>query len=250
MKLFHFTLLTMILVGIPSVTAASVNPGDSTSTCESLLAAAEEAGSRAHGSSEAANLYPAAFKACDRANLSPGLTARVAFQRGNYLHLYDKDIGAAIRVYEKALDDLSSLPEAESAHRVKLLDGLASALESRAGSGEQEAASGDRLRAINVREESLAVRRAVYGPGSPQAVRGLLLLAFTHLPNEPHLAEEYVSEALVVVKAGELAPEAAAETFSALASVYRQQGRLAEANAASERAGELFDKAFPGETQP
>lgn len=243
MRLVQSTLVTVMALLVSTVAAAA--PEQKAAVCAAMLEAAEKVSSEAHRGSEAVQLYTAAFDVCASADLSAELEARVAARRGEVLHLYRNDPGAAIEVYEAGLAALSTATGPDHPARIDLLDGLAGALESRAARSEGPDSVKDRSRSIELRKESLAVRRAAFGMESEETVRGLLLLGFCYLPEEPHLAEGHVAEAVAIAVAHPAMIEPGAEAYSALAEIYRQQGREREALAASEQAGELFARAYP-----
>lgn len=240
MRLIHSPLVIAVtLLGLAPVTPAT----EATTACERALAAAEKTATQAGRGAETVDLFTTAFRVCEKTNLSAEMQARVAAKRAEVLHLYRNDPTAAIAIYERGLADLIATRGVDSPARIDLLEGLASALESR--SANEESAASDRSRSSELRDEALTLRRAVYGERSPEAVRGLLLLGFTYLPEQPGIAEEYVTEAVEITSGTPFPTASQAEALSSLAEIYRLQGRDEEALAASERAGEIFAQVYP-----
>jgi tetratricopeptide (TPR) repeat protein len=240
------TISTMVALTVAGALGALAG-GAHVGACERLLEVAQEASRHSESLGEVPKLYAVAFERCDEEELSPEVAARVAWKRAEMLHLYGQDADRALEIYEQGLADVTSSAGLDSPGRIALLDGIAQLLEERVADGRSAKPATDEERVLNLRKESLEVRRTVYGDRSAEAVRGLNLLTLSYLRQQPNRAEELAKEAIEIAVSDPDLTEAAAESYSVLATVYGQMGRTDDEEDAMERAGEFFDRVYPSD---
>lgn len=226
--------------------------GESTAAeCHRRLAAAREQERHQGSTEETKELYRHAFAECPEAGDLPlDIGARLEARRGGFVLVYDGDPRRAVEVFEEALEWVTAEGGADHPARIELLEGLARALHAAALRDDAEKGLRDRQRSEGAYAEALRVRRAAYGDESVEAARGLLLVAASHLAEQPATAETYAREALATSErvAGPIHPSVF-ESLVMVESALREQGRSAEADEVRERIAhvlhELEERGIP-----
>lgn len=228
-----------------------LRPGDvdaaaGTVRCAQLLDRADALKARGGHLKEALDSYRAAFEVCADQTLPVELDARFAARLGDHLFFYENDPQAAIEVYEEGLEAVTKAGGWEHPGRIPLLDGLARTLDTQAHGEATEQHGWLHLRAIQLTEEALRVRREAYGADSPQVAEGLLKLAALEVEEKPARAERLAREALRLSRANTGAePASAFEALVMLEDALRREGRDGEADGIQEEIDRLLDEPGP-----
>lgn len=228
------TLVILLLAAAPLAAQPAEPPGEP--GCQQLLENARELEIEAGATprmDDALAAYDRALAVCDEQDLSPGSAAFVAGQRAKVLR-YRNDHDEALAVLEDALREVTAALGDDHPSRIALLDQVSDLFASGAFSDAREAR---RVRALELEEEALRVRRAAYGERSREAARGLLRIAAIHLAYEPGVTEEYSRKAIEIARGHDdgVNPEVY-EGQLMLEEALRRQGELVEAEEVQARA--------------